>query len=145
MRIYIASRYGRREEMLAYARVLRGRGAVITSRWLEGEHSSDDVEELTVEEQCAWAAEDLLDINQSDALWAFTEEALEYQRLSYVGRGGRHVEFGYVLARKHSGYPVRLVVVGPRENVFCCHGHVQHYATFSAALDGEFPALSETA
>lgn len=145
MRIYIAGRYGRREEFCGYARVLRGRGSVVTSRWLEGKHSAEDVEEPTVAEQCAWATEDLLDIEQSDALWAFTEEPLQYTRHSFVGRGGRHVELGYALARLRDEAEFRVVVIGPRENVFCSLEEVLHYETFEEALRKELEERDDAA
>src|SRR5260221_13260147 len=53
-----------------------------------------------------YAAEDLADIDQADAVVLFTQAGRHFA-------GGRHVEAGYAL-----GKGKRLVVVGPRENVF---------------------------
>jgi hypothetical protein len=100
--IYLAARYGRRLELAAIARALTAAGHTITSRWLNGSHDGRaDVEA---------ALEDLQDIDAADTVVSFTEGP---GAVPGRARGGRHVEFGYALARGH-----RCIVVGHRENVF---------------------------
>ena len=101
MKIYIASRYDRRFEMLGVTGVLMRAGHVVTSRWIEGRGDGPEVA----------AAEDLEDVLRADCLVSFTEEPAV--GVAWSARGGRHVEFGLALAAGK-----RLCVVGPRENIF---------------------------
>lgn len=70
-----------------------------------------------------WALEDLEDLMRADCCISFTCEPGKPQGRN---RGGRHVEFGYALAR---GY--RLIVVGFRENIFHCMPQVEFYPQYS--------------
>jgi hypothetical protein len=101
MKIYLASRYDRREELAGIARLLEAQGHHVTSRWLEG-HGAPDADS---------ALYDLTDVIVADALVLFTEEPTAH--VAYAARGGRHVEFGYALRAGK-----RMFVVGPRENIF---------------------------
>lgn len=101
MQIYLAARYSRRAEMQQIARALEQLGHLVTARWVSGAHDTC--------EDTKSALEDLEDIHAADMLVAFTEQPGVAGR----ARGGRHVEYGYALARG-----LRIVVVGPRENVF---------------------------
>lgn len=101
MRIYLASRYDRRFQMLGVTSILMRAGHVVTSRWIEGRGEGPEVE----------AAEDIADVLRADCLLSFTEEPTEH--VTWAARGGRHVEFGVALATGK-----RLCVIGPRENVF---------------------------
>jgi hypothetical protein len=114
MKIYIASRYDRRFEMLGVTGVLMRAGHVVTSRWVEGRGEGPALAAL----------EDLSDILRADCLISFTEEP--EAGVSWAARGGRHVEFGYALAAGK-----RLCVVGPRENVFHFLPRVEVYASIS--------------
>jgi len=49
---------------------------------------------------------------------------------SHSKRGGRHVEFGLALA-----WGKRLMIVGPRENVFHCLPQVEQYANMLQVCD----------
>ena len=110
MRIYLASRYSRRLEIVEYKEQLHALGHVVTSRWLQGNHQAenDDLYRGAAAER--FAREDVDDLRSAERLIAFTEEPR-----TTTSRGGRHVEFGYALA---VGMPI--LVVGPREHVFCC-------------------------
>ena len=55
------------------------------------------------------AAEDYYDLREADTVISFTEAP----RVMLNTRGGRHVEYGMALAWRK-----RLIVIGPRENVF---------------------------
>lgn len=121
MNIYLAGRYGRRCELAGYAQDLRDAGHLVTSRWLLGKHEMLD-EKPSHDEAMRFALEDIQDLEAADVLAAFTESP-GYQ----VGRGsgGRHVEFGYALAKC-----MEVCVIGHRENVFCHLPSVHHFNSF---------------
>src|SRR5713226_6452736 len=106
MRIYIAARYSRRAEMAAQAGILRAAGHEVTSRWLV-EHNV----EWTGGHDPQWeeiSLGDIEDIDSAEVVISFT-----HPRGTPVTGGGRHVEFGYAYAKGK-----KLIIVGPRENVF---------------------------
>jgi nucleoside 2-deoxyribosyltransferase len=101
----------------------------VTSRWLDGTHEARDGNILADEESDLAedaARQDLQDVDDADVLIFFSEAAV-------AARGGRHVEFGYALAKSHrTGYPV--YVVGPVENIFHRLPGVEVFATWPEAL-----------
>lgn len=109
MRAYLAARYSRRRELLAYANDLRFVGWTVTSRWLDGTHEASDVAP-TAAQQAEWAKVDLSDIDEADVMVCFTEGPGEQPGRA---RGGRHVEFGYAFANR-----MEIHIVGPVENIF---------------------------
>ncbi len=126
MKIYLAARYSRREELVGYAEELRAAGHIITSRWLRGRHEHKGPEALMpLEHRELWALENNEDILSSDCVVSFTEP-----EDSPYGRGGRHVEFGLALATGR-----RLVVVGHRENIFHCVRSVIYCPTWEEAKE----------
>lgn len=131
MKIYLASRYIRREEMVGYAAELRVIGHEITSRWINGGHQIPHGLGHGVDVDFArrFANEDVEDIIAADCLIAFTETEGD----GYTGRGGRHVEFGLGLAMYKE-----IVVVGYRENVFCYLPQVHYFAQWQDALGSYF-------
>lgn len=124
--VYLAARYSRREEMLGYAGQLEAFGYTVTARWITGIHEKpgapNDGPSYTDAERAHFASEDLADLRAADILIAFTEPA-------HAGpaRGGRHVELGYALASGH-----RVIVVGHRENVFCCLPEVEFHGSWES-------------
>lgn len=113
MKIYLASRYSRREEMVAAAALLVKHGHIVTSRWILGDHQVDDrglSEQAHEAERTRFATEDYDDLRAADCTISFTEPPR-----STSSRGGRHVEFGMAMALGQL-----CVVIGPRENVFHC-------------------------
>jgi hypothetical protein len=123
VKIYLASRYSRREELCGYRLQLQERGHEITSRWLNGEHQISDrglSEQASEELRTRFAMEDWHDLMFADCCIAFTEEPR-----SSNSRGGRHVEFGGALAAG-----IYCVVIGPRENVFHCLPSVRWFPTW---------------
>ena len=120
MKIYLAGRYGRRVELLKYAAALNASWHGVTSRWLRGAHEAKDAT-LTEAEAAGWAKYDLEDIDTADAVIAFTEAPDNPH-----GRGGRHVELGYAIAKDK-----RILVVGHRENIFCNLPEVLFFDSFS--------------
>lgn len=136
MRIYLAARYSRREELLGYKADLEAAGHVVTSRWLAGAHQWDPVVEQIESPEAAidsipleavrFAREDVEDVEAADLLIAFTERP----RANLASRGGRHVELGMAIALDKA-----IFVIGPRENVFCTLPGIEVYADWRALLD----------
>lgn len=138
--MYLASRYGRRLELCEYRDQLVADGHSVTSRWLNGDHQIDDqgqpigesgerIIESDSEDGAAlrarFAQEDLDDVCSCVMFVAFTEPPR-----SGASRGGRHVELGVAIAL---GLPI--IIVGPRENLFCWHPNVRQFDTFEAFRD----------
>lgn len=127
MRIYLAARYSRYEEMQGYAAQLAAMGHVITSRWIWGGHQiSDDglSAEATADLRQRFAVEDVADLISADAVISFTE-----QPHCSNSRGGRHVEFGLAIAHQK-----RLIVVGYRENIFHCLPGIEFFGDWESCL-----------
>ena len=142
MKIYLASRYSRREELCLYRDELQAIGHEVTSRWLNGAHQiAPDGMPLTEERERqfedmsdprgnelrqAFLREDMADVAAADLLIAFTETP----RAPGGGRGGRHVELGLALA-----WQKQIIIVGPRENLFCWHPAIEQFDSFDAIPD----------
>lgn len=124
MRLYLAAKYSRRDELNRYAEDLRGLGHVVNCRWLS-EH--DLPVGAPPEGGLRFALDDIEDIRAADLLIAFTEEPGKPG--AGRNRGGRHVELGIAIGR---GMPV--YVVGWRENVFCYLPEVIFFETWPEAL-----------
>jgi hypothetical protein len=133
---YLAARYTRRLELCGYRAELQALGHDVPARWLNGSHQLDnqgrpigEAGELLFENgspeadqyRQRFAQDDYYDVIAADRLIAFTE-----QPRSGHSRGGRHVELGIAL-----GLDIPVVVVGPRENVFCWLPQVTHYDTWA--------------
>lgn len=148
MRVYLAARYSRREELCGYRKELEDIGHTVTSRWLNGAHqisdegvSIGDQGERLVEGEDAsgraaqlrsgFAREDLQDVLGADVIVSFTEPPR-----STGNRGGRHVEFGVALGiNLQVGFArMRLIVVGHRENLFHWLEPVEFVTEWEAAL-----------
>ena len=115
MRLYLASRWGRKREMAEITSELASMGVQTTSHWVE-EPKMDQKEDGSYSSG-SWspspgvarlvATKDLVAICNSDALILFNDTS----RAGYTG--GRNVEFGIAVA---SDMPT--IVVGPRTNPF---------------------------
>lgn len=144
MRIYLAARYGRREELCVYREQLQALGHEITSIWLNGQHQISDSgipigdggealiegDDGSTSDHAAalrnrFAVEDFRNVMECDLLIAFTEPPR-----STASRGGRHVELGLAL-----GMMKRVAVVGHRENIFCWLENVLFFPTWEECLD----------
>ena len=131
MKIYLAARYDRREEMCQHAETLRALGHEVTARWLMGTHQLypspekiDAMAENVPVEAMPFARDDYEDVRVCDCLVLFSETPKSYSK-----RGGRHVEFGLALA-----WDKLVCVVGPAENVFHRLPQVALFPTWSAFL-----------
>ncbi len=100
MKIYLAGRYHRREELLKLSEDYIKDGHEITSKWLAGAEEGMTYTDI--------ATMDLEDVERADALVLYSEPYGEP-----IPGGGRHVEFGYAIGRKK-----KVFIVGPLENVF---------------------------
>lgn len=146
MRYYFAGRYSRHAELAKYRDQLELiPGAKVTSRWIDchdGElEASYTPEALAADPAGCWrhGAADLEDLNEADVIVSFTDA-------SGGGKGGRHVEHGWAISAHDSliladdpAFSMRLVVVGPRENIFHCHPGTEVYADFAEFLTHEAP------
>lgn len=127
MKIYIAARFDRIDEMNEIAARLRDAGHIVDCRWLNGSHQlhpgADEVEAAQGNIPMAaqpFALDDVEDLSAADAILFFSEKPESHSK-----RGGRHVEFGMAIALRK-----RLFVIGPRENVFHCLPQVERYDCF---------------
>lgn len=123
MKLYLAAKYAEAHVMRAWRDVLHAEGHAVTARWIDGAHDMNDLGEHDAQ-RTQFAEEDLEDIENADCLILWNPLQLHGQ-----GRGGRHVEFGYAIARGK-----RIVIVGDRENVFHYLGEVHVVPTVEAAL-----------
>lgn len=133
MRYYFAGRYNLHPTMRRYRYELLAAipGAQVTSRWIDC-HGGQFREAFTPQQLAADPAgcwrlgqHDLDDLDQADTVVAFTD-------LAGGGRGGRHHEFGAAMALGK-----RLVVVGPRVNVFHTHPAIEQHDSWDTFLDCE--------
>ncbi len=116
MKIYIAARYGRREEMEKIATEITEAGHEVTSRWVFGGEEGLDNEQI--------ALLDVEDVVRADAILTFTEP----YGSSNVG-GGRHWELGFGFGLGHL-----CIVVGPLEIVFHHLPKLKRFSSLKQAL-----------
>lgn len=126
MKVYLASQYNRRDELRKYRDQLVTIGVEVTSRWLD---ETEPLDGHLTHRDASWyshtATVDLEDVDVADIIVFFSEDPLKG-----VPRGGRHVEFGYAIARNKSIY-----TVGVKENVFHYLPNVYHFDTFEQLLE----------
>jgi hypothetical protein len=156
MKIYLAARYSRHEELCGYRDQLRAMGHTVQAVWLDGQHQISDRGEPIGEhgealvegddgshsERAAalrqkFACEDFRDVAECQLLIAFTETPR-----TGASRGGRHVELGIAL-----GMAKEVWIVGPRENIFCWLPAVKHFEIWEDAwmlleIEGELFACA---
>ena len=123
MIIYLAARYSRHVELQSVRADLEKLGHTVTSRWINGDHQISDVglsAQAKEGERIRFAMEDYHDLCAASAIVAFTESPRATN-----SRGGRHVELGIALGRG-----MKVIVVGPRENVFCCLPCVEWFENY---------------
>ena len=144
MIVYLAASYNRKSEIAEYARDVSEYGHEVASSWLLPDNTRDngdqnnqvDQAENTVPlEAMYFALEDWQNVLRSEVVIAFTEPSK-----SGAPRGGRHVELGLALA-----WGKKVVVVGPRENVFCALPQVYHYWNWGEDVLEEIGRSSWTA
>lgn len=124
-KIYLADKFAHREKMRHVADLLRGNGHEITSQWIDiGDGTTE--ENVTDEVRTHGAIMDLDDVLRADTLIAFS-----YPRSLPSTGGGRHVEFGYAIAKGK-----QVIVVGPKgEHVFHWVPGVLHFETLEQFME----------
>lgn len=125
MKIYLASRYGRRKEMADYAELLTIMGYEITSRWLIGHPY-----EWTKESDPLWqgfALADFEDVDKADVVISFPTP-----RGGHPRGAGHHSEFGYGYAKGKM-----MIIIGERSNIFHHLPGVEVYSDLNAWLARE--------
>lgn len=127
MMVYIAARFSRRPAAHALAKALQYRGHTITSRWVMPD--ADHVLPAGLSAQAADAERARFAREDVDDMWAADTCVSLMEEPRSNGRGGRHVEFGFLLARG-----ARMVIIGPRETVFHHLPNVEHYVSVAAYL-----------
>jgi len=142
VRYYFAARYSRHPEMRTYRDELVAAipGAEVTSRWIDCHNEeleqSYTPEVLNADPAGCWkhGQADLEDLDSALVIISFTGNG-------GGGKGGRHIEHGYMLGaltyHDDWGPDPRIVVVGPRENIFHCHPATEVYADWASFLAAE--------
>lgn len=126
MRVYIAGRFGRREEFRKYGKELEAAGHASVSSWLYSDEPDEDAGNMPASERSDFAVKNMQDVAKCHVLFAFTEE----EGAKGASRGGRHVEFGAALAMNKE-----VFVIGPRENLFHYLPGLPQCETFDEALE----------
>lgn len=131
MKIYLASRYSNNGAMRDVRSILHANDHRVTSRWIDchpdvvGDFSESFNAEFlnSYPDKCAPLGQhDIDDLVAADCMISFTGSG---------GKGGRHIEFGYGLALGK-----RMIIVGPRENIFHTLKTVEHFLTWSEFVAG---------
>lgn len=128
MKFYIAARFSRRPEAYAMAQELAQLGHVCVARWVMRHETHIMPPGLSRRaedgERARFAVEDIADMNSADWCISLTEEPRGN------GRGGRHVEFGFMLAQGK-----KMTIIGPRETVFHHISTLEWHPTIASFLD----------
>ncbi len=124
-KIYLADKFAHREKMRHVANQLRDAGHEITSQWIDiGDGTTE--ENVTDEVRVRGAVMDLDDVLCADTLLAFS-----YPRALPSTGGGRHVEFGYAIAKGK-----QVIVIGPKgEHIFHWVPGVLHFETLENFME----------
>jgi nucleoside 2-deoxyribosyltransferase len=125
MKIYLAARYSRIDELNKYRDDLEEAGHWVTGRWLNGNHQLGDT--YDPQDAIRFALDDLEDVDRADLLICFPDEPRE--EMPAPSRGGMHVELGYALGRG-----LRVMIVGPRQNVFHFLPWIDQFDTWEECL-----------
>jgi nucleoside 2-deoxyribosyltransferase len=113
--VYLAAPFELRPDAIRLMHWLEARGVTVTSTWLR---QDDEVSDMH-------ARQDLADVDRADVL-----VALNPPEWSRAGTGGRHVEFGYAVAKGK-----RIVLCGSRSNMFHHLSDVVRVTSEEALLD----------
>ena len=126
MKVYLAARYTRKDEIAQYVKLFEAVGIKVTSTWMTEPHGGQvQLADVRDDQLREYALRDLEEIKAANIFILFSESDQTANR-----RGGRHVEHGYALAL---GKPI--LVVGPRENIFHYLDNVEHYETIDEVIN----------
>ena len=124
MRVYLAARFERQEEMQRYSEQLRAEGIEVVSAWTEIDSpSSDGFTGIARDRRALQAMMDVQQIVGTNILVLFSDAG------NPDPRGGKHVESGIALALGK-----RLLLVGSAENVFHSLPDVEHFPLWPDCL-----------
>jgi nucleoside 2-deoxyribosyltransferase len=125
MKIYLAARFSRAEEIYGHLQEVERLGHEVTSRWCrpDANHRLPDEVDQSDPRGAIFARQDMEDLESSQLVICFTEPPPP------ASRGGRHVEFGLALA-----WGKNIFVVGPRENVFYWDPNVRQFTDWESCL-----------
>lgn len=144
MHIYLVARYDRKAELRGYAEDLRALGHTISASWLE-EGDAEAAYNWNPDPAMyrRFARQAIDDLMASDCSIHFTEPPTRELVSGVTARGGRHVELGLAYGLRDytavDGDAHRIVIVGPRENVFHYLPAVDHFPTWDEALTALAP------
>lgn len=128
MKIYLAGAYATNAQVNACAEELKLLGHDVVSTW----HTHGRPEAKTQAEMRHAAYDDLDDLTSADAILCFTHPS----NASPYSSGGRHVEFGVALGLNLMvRNKMKLMVVGPTENVYYSLHEVHHFRDWEHALE----------
>jgi nucleoside 2-deoxyribosyltransferase len=109
LKVYVAARYGRKEEARKISTALESYGFHVVSTWTKEEYPpSITLDELNPETLREIANKDIEEIRSCDALVLLSDG-----QKTGVPRGGKHVEFGIAMALRK-----KIYVLGEAENIF---------------------------
>ena len=125
MKFYIAAGFSRKNEMAEKAKQLQSMRIGVTSTWpWEDASPQAGLAELGDHHLIVNGSKDLREIEAADGVILFTQDPT----IPFL-RGGRMHEFGYAM-----GLGKRLIVCGPKENIFHYQHNVEVFATWEELL-----------
>lgn len=122
MKVYAAAPYSQMKLMLEWEQKLLAAGHTCTSQWIHGNEEGQTLNDA--------AQMDLDDVDAADAV-----VSLVLPKGTMFSSGGRHVEFGYGLAR---GKLMIIICNNEAENIF----HELHRVVKCAAIEEAIAHLS---
>lgn len=127
MKFYLAAGFSRKDEIADKTKQLTDIGVGVTSSWpWEDAAPNSTLADVGYTHLLVNGAKDIAEIEAADGVILFTQDP----RTPFV-RGGRMHEFGYA-----HGKGKRLIVCGPRENIFHYLPLVEVFDTFEDLKDG---------
>jgi nucleoside 2-deoxyribosyltransferase len=117
MKIYLASRYSRKAEMLQNREELQALGFEVVSSWLDEEHTC--FEDASDRDRASFGNRDIEDVRRCDVLVCFTPGGRN---------GGLFCELGAALVLSKP-----CIIVGPKSNVFCYHDIAQQSEVWTSS------------
>lgn len=142
MKVYLAAMYSLKDDIRLKAEDLKQLGIQCTSTWLKEPHDPKiGINEVTPEFCCETAHQDLDDILRSDVVVLFTVDGT-----IPTLRGGRHFESGFaygisvaqtiknLVIPNTTMRPMRVMTVGPKENIFHHLESIVNCATWQNAM-----------
>ena len=126
MKIYLAARFARREELAQHRKELNTLGHEVVSSWLWRDDTP--YEQLSGSQRMTAAVVDHLDLDRAEMIVLFADTGATYSH------GGKHTEWGIALeAEKYA------VLIGEEEQIFHYLPQVRQYGAweqFINALEG---------